>query len=275
MILNVNDKTYKLRVLSEYLCSSDRYTILDSDKNHVTYSTCYSEGNTGLIYYTYRHYAPRLHKWINKDPIAESGGLNLYQMVGNDTIGNWDNLGNIHVVGMAEKCSIDINVGHGSLHNGLPLSKDPKMGDANAANKICAQDAKRRKFTPCNYRVTAVSCYDAIANSKGNIGSYGLDNPNDVHHIRLVQYLKEALDETISEAESTAKKSMCGQYPVCCSSINIYVNLLEPEDPSSPLFGYFFEGRYEVEDPMIVFYRKYAEEYKTGAVFKKVECPEK
>lgn len=196
--------------LAEYTYSAYGEVLMKSgelaDKNHVTYSTRYSEGNTGLIYYTYRHYAPRLHKWINKDPIAEEGGINLYQMVGNDTIGNWDNLGNIHVVGMAEKCSIDINVGHGSLHNGLPFSKDPKMGDANAANKICAQDAKRRKFTPCNYRVTAVSCYDAIANSKGNIGSYGLDNPNDVYRIRLVQYLKEALDETISEAESTAKK---------------------------------------------------------------------
>lgn len=66
---------------------------MDSDKNHVTYSTCYSESNTGLIYYTYRHYAPRLHKWTNKDPIAESGGLNLYQMVGNIPIGRFDILG--------------------------------------------------------------------------------------------------------------------------------------------------------------------------------------
>jgi hypothetical protein len=32
-------------------------------------------------------------RWLNRDPIEELGGLNLYVMVGNDPIGRWDYLG--------------------------------------------------------------------------------------------------------------------------------------------------------------------------------------
>ena len=35
-------------------------------------------------YYGYRYYHPQTGRWINRDPIEESGGLNLYGFVGND-----------------------------------------------------------------------------------------------------------------------------------------------------------------------------------------------
>ena len=34
-----------------------------------------------LLYYGYRFYSPSLGKWINRDPIREAGGANLYQFV--------------------------------------------------------------------------------------------------------------------------------------------------------------------------------------------------
>ncbi len=37
----------------------------------------------GLYYYGYRWYAPNLQRWLNRDPIGERGGLNLYAFVGN------------------------------------------------------------------------------------------------------------------------------------------------------------------------------------------------
>ncbi len=37
----------------------------------------------GLVYYNYRHYNPADGRWINRDRIAEEGGLNLYGFVGN------------------------------------------------------------------------------------------------------------------------------------------------------------------------------------------------
>jgi RHS repeat-associated protein len=53
-----------------------------------------SFGNTGLLFYGYRWYTPRDARWINRDPIEESGGMNLYGFVGNDGVDRWDLLGN-------------------------------------------------------------------------------------------------------------------------------------------------------------------------------------
>ncbi|TAE93461.1 MAG: RHS repeat-associated core domain-containing protein [Verrucomicrobia bacterium] len=46
-------------------------------------------------YYGYRYYHPQTGRWINRDPIEERGGLNLYGFVGNDGLNRWDFLGNI------------------------------------------------------------------------------------------------------------------------------------------------------------------------------------
>jgi len=37
-----------------------------------------------LVYYNYRHYNPADGRWVGRDPIGESGGVNLYGFVGND-----------------------------------------------------------------------------------------------------------------------------------------------------------------------------------------------
>ena len=82
---------------AEYVYSAYGEVMMKSgdlaDKNNIGYSTRYREGNTGLVGYTYRHYSPRLKKWLSKDPIAEQGGINLYQMVANMPISSWDKLG--------------------------------------------------------------------------------------------------------------------------------------------------------------------------------------
>lgn len=40
-----------------------------------------------------RYYSPTLGRFINQDPIAESGGLNLYGFCGNNGVNRWDHLG--------------------------------------------------------------------------------------------------------------------------------------------------------------------------------------
>ena len=32
------------------------------------------------------HYDPAMGRWLNRDPIAENGGVNLYGFVGNDGV---------------------------------------------------------------------------------------------------------------------------------------------------------------------------------------------
>ena len=45
------------------------------------------------LYYGFRYYDPVTGRWPSRDPIEEDGGLNLYAMVGNDSINAWDYLG--------------------------------------------------------------------------------------------------------------------------------------------------------------------------------------
>ena len=47
------------------------------------FSTKYYDAETGLYYYGYRFYSPRLMRWINRDPVAESGGVNVYEFCQN------------------------------------------------------------------------------------------------------------------------------------------------------------------------------------------------
>jgi RHS repeat-associated protein len=57
------------------------------------FSTKYFDAETGFYYYGYRYYSPELGRWLNRDPIEEEGGLNLYGFVGNDPVNRWDRLG--------------------------------------------------------------------------------------------------------------------------------------------------------------------------------------
>ncbi|MDF1713751.1 MAG: RHS repeat-associated core domain-containing protein [Akkermansiaceae bacterium] len=46
-----------------------------------------------IHYYGYRYYDPVTGRWPSRDPIGERGGINLYGMVGNDSVGSLDYLG--------------------------------------------------------------------------------------------------------------------------------------------------------------------------------------
>ncbi len=61
--------------------------------NH-RFSTKYYDNESCLYYYGYRFYSPSIGRWLNRDPIEEDGGINLYAFCGNDGIDKFDKLGN-------------------------------------------------------------------------------------------------------------------------------------------------------------------------------------
>ncbi len=61
-----------------------------ADDNPFRFSTKYHDDETGLVYYGYRYYSPELGRWINRDPIEESGGINLYRFAGNNALNSYD-----------------------------------------------------------------------------------------------------------------------------------------------------------------------------------------
>jgi len=42
--------------------------------------------NAGLYYYGFRFYEPNLQRWLNRDPIGERGGINMYGFVKNNAV---------------------------------------------------------------------------------------------------------------------------------------------------------------------------------------------
>ena len=65
----------------------------DDPEFAIQFSTKLVDEETGFSYYGYRYYNPVTGRWLNRDPIGERGGFNLYSMVSNDGINNVDLLG--------------------------------------------------------------------------------------------------------------------------------------------------------------------------------------
>ena len=72
-----------------------------ANENPFRWSTKYHDDETKLTYYGYRYYSPEMGRWISRDPIREdgtnyaevSGGLNLYEFIGNNPNSQIDPLG--------------------------------------------------------------------------------------------------------------------------------------------------------------------------------------
>src|SRR5439155_24535074 len=54
--------------------------------NVYRFSSKEQHANSGMYYYGYRFYDPNLQRWINRDPIGEEGGINLYAFVANSPL---------------------------------------------------------------------------------------------------------------------------------------------------------------------------------------------
>ena len=51
------------------------------------------DASTDIYYFGYRFYDPNLQRWLNRDPLGEAGGINLYAFCYNDPINMFDPLG--------------------------------------------------------------------------------------------------------------------------------------------------------------------------------------
>jgi RHS repeat-associated protein len=67
-----------------------------AERTPFRFSTKYTDHETGLVYYGYRYFKPDWGKWINRDPIGERGGKNLFAVVDNSALNLFDLLGLAH-----------------------------------------------------------------------------------------------------------------------------------------------------------------------------------
>lgn len=89
MATGIKSATYDYNAFGETIQSDG----VASAVNHFRFSTKYQDDETGLYYYGFRYYQPTTGRWLNTDPIQESGGLNLYAMVLNNPTNYYDLFG--------------------------------------------------------------------------------------------------------------------------------------------------------------------------------------
>jgi len=68
-------------------------------RNNFKFSSEFYDSELALSYYNYRHYNPLGGRWINRDPIEERGGRNLYAFNYNMSINMIDMLGYVSIGG--------------------------------------------------------------------------------------------------------------------------------------------------------------------------------
>jgi len=88
--------------------------------NTFRFSTKFADVETGLVYYGLRYYSPTLGRFINKDPIEEQGGLNLYAFVRNNSINRWDYLGMLEPNVIAALKNENHLIPAGNIHTSPP-----------------------------------------------------------------------------------------------------------------------------------------------------------
>lgn len=121
-----------------------------AEANSYRFSSKEQHAASGLYYYGYRFYEPSLQRWVNRDPIGERGGLNLYTFVGNtplqlldpyglwtyliiDTEGFLDTFGHVAIVttnpDTGELTRLDYNHGVPALAHGHEIEDLIKPSD--------------------------------------------------------------------------------------------------------------------------------------------------
>ena len=83
--------------------------------NPIRFSTKYQDGDSEFLYYGYRFYNSQAGRWINRDPIAERGGLNLNAMLDNAPIVKLDVLGHGCLVNF--ECSLRSQTPEGNCNS--------------------------------------------------------------------------------------------------------------------------------------------------------------
>jgi RHS repeat-associated protein len=140
---------------------------------NIAYAGLYHHKETGLYLATYRGYNPFTARWLNRDPIEENGGLNLYEYVGGEPIGYIDPEGKngVAVTGIA----ITAYFGYQAIKEYQEASRDMQAAIQKAKIYGSAQEGQIRclNIGVCSYQEKLT--YDELVNKleKEVIGTLG------------------------------------------------------------------------------------------------------
>ena len=116
-----------------------------AQKNRYRFSTKPVEIASGLCFYGFRYYSPELGRWPSRDPIEESGGVNLYGMVENRALNNIDILGQSD--GVLAACACGAGAASGGtawLLTGIVVAICIRADDVLECQMGCARTASEK-----------------------------------------------------------------------------------------------------------------------------------
>ena len=110
------------------------------------FSTKRYDAGTGLNYYGYRFYSPGVERWMNRDPLGEAGGVNLYGFVGGNPV-NWVDPWGLEIIPFVGDLS---NLPPGGYPGwGGPGGHVPSPSDEPIPNETCWSQKKKCQWI-CN-----------------------------------------------------------------------------------------------------------------------------
>ena len=117
------------------------------------FSTKEQHAYSGVYDYGFRFYSPGLGRWINRDPLEEEGGMNLYGFVFNDPVNQWDHYGLASASwgpegsGSAEECASLLrrigNLEHKIQQRLGELQENPQGLPERAPGDVCKPSSSR------------------------------------------------------------------------------------------------------------------------------------
>ena len=189
------------------------------------YSSKLRDVDSGFNYYGYRFYDPGAGRWLNRDPIGEAGGVNLYGMVGNDAVNKWDLLGMIDSLSMSipQMAASGMTAAEIAEITGITLSAAiAAEAAARAAQKVKDFARNARGSDPCEKAKDALrQAQKALENTRKAIEEHRqkaadsastIDDPVKAANPRYVEglgrwYLKEIanMENEIKAVEGSLK----------------------------------------------------------------------
>ena len=105
----------------------------------------------GWYDYLYRWYAPELQRFLNRDPIQEAGGINLFSLADNDLVNRTDSFGLLSNFGAFSKLAFHYLYGAGRTYhaNGDWIDWIKSQPDVKAKALIVIQDGVRKAKAQC------------------------------------------------------------------------------------------------------------------------------
>ena len=110
----------------------------------VQWSSEMNDEDLELVYYNYRYYNPVDGRWINRDPIAEEGGWNLYVMINNNAISWIDILGSEFKANQTEGSLAQGNMPAGWY--GKTSRPTPKPEGENEISEECVEGKRKKTY---------------------------------------------------------------------------------------------------------------------------------